>query len=823
MSLLKDQQRESLRSKYSRKREFSTGLLSPNDDEVSSHSSTIGIREQSMTQHMLGLESSNANFESVNLANAYVYNKFRTPPLLTQARIHYKNNILGELDDKFEENCQCCQESPKIPYKLNTPSYKITSHGISIPLYFLARNSILMIYFVLLIHAGYMLYEYFLLYCKHNSLKGGACYKPIHGFFLYDYRMFFIGKNFNKMRPDYLQVFNNCRFISFACLCLLLLVRLYFFSRQQRLSYTIKRERMKRGRGEDSCYFRPRDFTLMVTNVDKSHKGEDIKAFIYNSVEGAQIGVIKINKAFRITKSIKTQFKINEKKKSVKELQYYVIKNEEYLNDPEVKQFLLNKNQASKTKLKMLEKELKKIRSSPEKVSRFTGVAFVSIETIAQKNIILAQTKKSKFYKMLKNSNQMKIFAAPAVEDIQWENVGYSRCERLLGIFSLFLIINLFLAAYCFAFPLLMYFLRMFRNTDNKDFQNPIIRYVFETIVPIFAILIMNPFYFFICKKFSYLCRSLTKSKEVIWTTAFINYANTATLSVTAYILVSLTVQDNKNHPNFIIDVLSWWLFNFFVLLIIIKPMMNLMNPMHMFKLIRRARFSKLLKDSAQKVLVTQEELHKIFDRPESDYGYYLSNLFYLSLAPMILVFFYPPSIIFTIFYVIVHSSIDKFLFLRRLKPPSELSESSVKAVLRFIFYIVDIYLWVRFALYMKQTIDDIKNIRVFGYIEVMFICFNYITIYFYWDRRENGQKVKEKNASLEKMRRRNVTSKDKVSILGTDIEESEEELQRLQLDQYQAVDLNFRTDYDRANPITSTAAWALYKTRLEREELDEV
>ena len=245
--------------------------------------------------------------------------------------------------------------------------------------------------------------------------------------------------------------------------------------------------------------------------------------------------------------------------------------------------------------------------------------------------------------------------------EVEWENMGYTRCERNVRLFfSIFAFVVLVVVELLIIIGLNS--LQRYFSKKEKDLLKYIISFLISIIISITN---------FVGK---ILFKKLTFMEQIeIKTYFYISYS----IKLTIFTFVTIAVLPVIS--NFIFgsdgsDILINNLFMIFITNIFLPPLLFYLGPEYALKLYKRtnARF-ELKNVKYEKSTYTQGELNEIFENPEMDICYkysYISNVILISLFYMSI---FPIGMIFG-FGALVFAYLSEFLYISFYKRPEILN-----------------------------------------------------------------------------------------------------------------------------------------------------
>ena len=266
-----------------------------------------------------------------------------------------------------------------------------------------------------------------------------------------------------------------------------------------------------------------------------------------------------------------------------------------------------------------------------------------------------------------KNMSRLKI-SLEIVKDVepyevQWENMGYSRCERNIRLF-LSVLAFLVLIVVTLGIIILLNWAQRKIVEKQKDFW----KYVMSLLISI--ILAVTTYVGkLLFKKLTYM------EKIEVSTNYFISFS----IKLTLFEFITIAVLPVISNMIFGIDgsdILVNNLLMIFITNIFLPPVLFYLGPDLAIKLLNRSRARLALKDvKLEKSIYTQGELNKIFENPEMDicskYAYFnnvfLTSLFYMSIFPIGMIFAFGAFLL---------AYISEFFYIGLYKRPEILNSS---------------------------------------------------------------------------------------------------------------------------------------------------
>ena len=247
--------------------------------------------------------------------------------------------------------------------------------------------------------------------------------------------------------------------------------------------------------------------------------------------------------------------------------------------------------------------------------------------------------------------------------EVNWENMGFSRCERNLRLFFSILAFIVLIGITLGIIIALNYLQRKIKE-KQKDFWNYVISLLISIILAVTTMVGKLIF-----KKLTYM------EKIEIKTSYFISFS----LKLTLFSFMTIAVLPVVSNFIFGIngnDILVNNLLMIFITDIFLPPVLFYLGPDLAIKLFKRSKARMDLKNvKLEKSIYTQGELNEIFENPEMDicskYSYinnvFLTSLFYMSIFPIGMIFG---------FGALVFTYISEFFYIGMYKRPEVLNSS---------------------------------------------------------------------------------------------------------------------------------------------------
>ena len=259
----------------------------------------------------------------------------------------------------------------------------------------------------------------------------------------------------------------------------------------------------------------------------------------------------------------------------------------------------------------------------------------------------------------LKMSIEVTSFIEPY--EVEWENMGYTRCERNVRLFFSMLVF-IILVIVELGIIIGLNALQRWVAKKKKEFLKYILSFLISIIISITN---------FVGK---ILFKKLTFMEQIeIKTNFYISYS----IKLTIFTFVTIAILPLVSNIIFGLngsDILINNLFMIFITNIFLPPLLFYLGPEYILKLYKRTNAKLELKDvKYEKSTYTQGELNEIFENPEMDICYkysYINNvclisLFYMSIFPIGMIFG---------FAALIFAYLSEFLYISFYKRPEILN-----------------------------------------------------------------------------------------------------------------------------------------------------
>ncbi|EAR99889.2 calcium-activated chloride channel protein (macronuclear) [Tetrahymena thermophila SB210] len=579
----------------------------------------------------------------VNLPGQNEFDKDQIPPNLDIALKHQKASKVGPIDllqmssqDEKEGLCPCCTKTIyRSKLSLSSDNSQLSYLGAGFPLYFGFTKFSIFLTLMLFLTSGF-----FNLFT--NIYYGDQCSNSYQAKQAVDYKytcqsnwitILTVGNKKNETTLLQIQDILNM-----ATVCVVVLCFQYF-------RYYIR----KIDTVTDIIDISAEDYTMLVKeipviqNPTSGNYLEDLKIFLQqNLIENAYTSVSKINFSYNLVEFKAIQKKkdaiIQQKKAAVK----YRYVHGEYQTGQSA--YKLDKElEVMESELTSLSKKFYDSNDAEIFSSKFTGWAFVSLESAKEKDQIIDFYKP--FHRILRFSKklnyggkQLQIQKPPAPSDVFWENL-HIHSQNLRQIFMYIILVGLLTGCFFVVNQILK---------QQQTIKNNKTVYVYDTevtlqivgIVISVIINVMNLILKELCILFTNLEKQKTRSEYYI---SAIQKISLTQFTVSALIIFGnqMFYLDGGSYFQKIFDKggLVYNIQYVFITSTIMGSFLQFLNIPGIFKAIKRY----FAKNSCQNQTnySTQQQLNQIFEDPEFDiilkYSRQLKTIFLMAFyAPII-------------------------------------------------------------------------------------------------------------------------------------------------------------------------------------------
>ncbi|EAR99642.2 transmembrane protein, putative (macronuclear) [Tetrahymena thermophila SB210] len=658
------------------------------------------------------------------------FNPDQRPPDLELAIKHAQARRVAQnkkltINDSIKDNfCPCCGnqiENELLPIGVNRE--KLGFLGSGVPLYFEWMIFITILTFILGVLQIYSLVM---------NIQGNGCdvkNQCTQTFFIFDFE-------FNRIMSanrsnEYID--HTVSKINFLATMILILVTIIYQSIFKQID-----------RRMESRFITPSHFTIMVENIPQGVTNEQLKKFFYEVIQNDSIEIVKIVQGYEIKdlsaiqklrasvikkensffgREFKLKDQIEEKKKfallTPEEQQEILKKKKKKKNETTLEEDLNELKEIENDKIEIrkkilrIDKKINEICKSYSTHLRNTGYAFVSFKNEENVQIVtdyFPTNDIERFFSYIFCQNNksfmgsyIKVSKAPEPGDILWENLVYSKKERLK--FRIKSLSKQFLSI-CIAFALI-YCVKLIQ-TMIKDYYG-------ESLLIEAIALSISVLTFIINTVISKLIKNLAASeKHPTYTKYLISVDQSLGMAQFINSILISVINDNiQNGRDLMTNGGVIMSIQYNVLVNTLFPLFNqYFNMWFVVRFIKR----RIIKKQGDKCPITQYEAHKVFEGTtfNADKNYAISIRLMLINC---FVGYLCPNIIFWNFLMIIADYwLEKYLLLRRHASPPAISGELFFANIK---YFNDLYILI-FAIgccywqYMIYgSIDDWTQIQI--------------------------------------------------------------------------------------------------------------
>ena len=277
----------------------------------------------------------------------------------------------------------------------------------------------------------------------------------------------------------------------------------------------------------------------------------------------------------------------------------------------------------------------------------------------------------------------LKVVRAPEPTDIKWDTLNSklktSIKKNKFKLFSLSMVILV-----CYAVVIFIYLWKI--QNITSFFYSLAAASLISLINIILGIYIPWSTKFF--RYNTYTKESIMIFNRVLWS----NFLNSAGINLICQLAYNSTIQ-NKNFQTFhplIENMFSIFLFN-----TLINPLMNIFNPISLYKAYQRINLNK----NSDQYDLTQYEVNKLYEDPEFVFATKYANIMKTMLISGLFAPFMPIGLLISIIELILHYYTDKFLIEKRkvsfarVQISSHLSTYAIEMLQAFVhLYVIGIF-----------------------------------------------------------------------------------------------------------------------------------
>ena len=478
----------------------------------------------------------------------------------------------------------------------------------------------------------------------------------------------------------------------------------------------------------------PSDYTLFITNLNKYYENFNkkiknqfnIKEFIsylkeelFDSIsknKDISKNIYSINLCYKINEYIKKQKKLEEYKYKIFQIRYnpYQIKKNNKLKiiqKDEQYYFLMpftffgclfslkkeEKLKDLKSKKTLIETELKNSMDSGRKLNKFAGCIFAYFNTVQDKenfynnfphyfiekmffffkNIkyfidyyLLNKEESEKYLIKLK----LKIYHANEPEDVIWENLEYSSCQRFIRRLFIYLV-SLLLLSILF---IIVFLLTNFQNNLYKKENWKFIKINIVSYSIAIAIVIVN-------KLFQILLELLT---EIEKPRSFTEFYLSCSIKLTIFSFITSAIipficNNFRKDNNLMIKNIS----NLFIVNAIVLPI-----PFTLIEYFYKKFKIWSINRNPTQHYKTQRELNELYELPDMNISYKYSDICQTILMTFFYMSIFPFGAIISSLGLVANYFGQKYYFIHFYKRPEMLNESICKFYLEY--FIIDLLIY---------------------------------------------------------------------------------------------------------------------------------
>ena len=737
--------------------------------------------------------------EKKAMMDAISFDENAIPPNLDTAYNHRNCNLFGKVMPAFDveavKMCPCCCSVQRVSYGLCESAISMDYDGPSIPQFFYLSQNLIWLSFLLFVLAAPI--QFWIVSDNCSSVPGGTlsnCQFNLKVFL--DSNLVTKDGNYDKFSRFY-----------FLVIWVGVLVFFIFYHKREALLSAL----LKKRKAFVSNYSVMIHDVVVPDEVDRFYLQEvladqqrtaDDGTKLQLNIEELDVGKFEgnIDHFLRL---------IEEKHQTVSALQ-------RRLNiEPETKKIkvLEGKLKTSQTQLDKARADLAKIRAglaNPKNGFQRRNIAFVtlqnpkmaqSIQTTSLLRWTLSRTP------LISCCFKKKVhFVEPAIEpdDVIWTSIGYSFFTRLRAAFLSYVAFFFVLLA-CFA---IQFGSKLLAGYLQTNYGSNKVKTTAIGLIPAITAQVLNFFLVGFTQYLSQFERKLSQTEYLLTLTRKLIYMQV--LNAAGFpLLLSFVRKEYGGVENLSQQIFSTLLTNIFL-----NPLLHMFNPGYMLRAVKRYYISMRLRMGSE-VLMTQKELNEMFAPPDMSMQVRYASVvrtFFISCFFLEIV---PSGPLLCALFMCFQYLIDKYMVVRRYSRMIRLNEllpygiSGIAELSAFFIVLGHIILGYRYLHEMEnqefQAFYFIFDAAFLGGALVMGILgvTTFYPIYSMTKKQEEPEKFLDPNSSFASL-----------AISTKFMDENSPEMQE-GFNDYRNQRINFDTEYNRANPITKTAAlrdWAREK-----------
>jgi hypothetical protein len=725
------------------------------------------------------------------------FDENRIPPDLQTAYTHSDCNRFGYSVKAFDDSnvtlCPCCCSVKREPYKLCQPAIQLDNDGPVIPQFFyLSQN---LVYLCSIIFLLAMPIQFWIISDNCSAQEGATLSKC-------DFSLKVFLDSGLVTTNEYYDKFSRFYFIIIWSSVLAFFL---FFHKREALLTTLIRKRKPFVSG----------YTMMVHDIEAPHD-TDI-SYLKEVLE-------ELQREGPDNSKIPLQVSRLEVGKFEGNIDHHLrLIEEKYQTAKTIKERLANeadkrKIRVLKSKLKVVEKQLKAARSGLNKVKGALSnprngfgtrnIAFVVLQDPQMaKSINTTSLLRWSLSRVFPCCYKRKVhFVEPATEpdDVNWPAIGYSFFTRLRASFLSYTAF-FFVLLLCFSIQFGSRVLAAYLQNQPQTSKN--LKLVYG-LIPAISGQLLNLLLVSFTMYLSQFERKLSQSEYLLTLTRkliYMQFFNAAGFPL----LMSFI---DKQYGG--VDNLSGQIFNTLLTNIILNPLLHIFNPGYFIGVFQRM-FICMKFMTGSEVLMTQKELNMMFAPPEmSMHVRYASvvRTFFISCFYLEIV---PSAPLLCALFMCFQYLIDKYMVVCRYARMIRLHEtlsygvSEIAELSAFFIVLGHVIFGYRYLHTMAnhefKAFEFIFDVVFLG-VALFLAAFGITTFYPVYSitrKQDDLGKLVDRNSSFASL----VVDTEHLDALSPEMQEGS--------NSYEAVCLDFETDYDRANPITKNMAmrsWATAK-----------
>ncbi|CAD8052971.1 unnamed protein product [Paramecium primaurelia] len=597
------------------------------------------------------------------------YNPFALPPDFQLAQAHAKAKQVGYQNQNQQEYCPCCNMAiNKIPIGVCEDIIRLQFLGEGIPLFFQSIK----LYSILLLLI-------FVLVGIYNIITtSDLCYKEYH-FNLMDneenqeqgcYHFIGVAYTVNKTELQLTIQAVLALLGTFLVTAGLFLIKWF---QQRNLHFSINSS--------------PSDFTILLRNYPYTHEKQQIEQYFMKYFNVNSSSIVKIIRPLNIQDYLNDQKKKNEKLQEQQKIYALMTRPQEVREKNDILNQLMHEIQVLDKQISLFEQQV-----TLNNLYQRTDYVLVTLQEESLVDQILDICNQNHWYEIIMdyvgccdkllyylnndkqqwkfiNGQRIYIRRAPEPLDIIWQNFNTShsekRCKRMLALSLNFLVV--LIGAF------IVYGISYTQNQAQSS-NTFYVKYVLSGLCAL-AILIINQILEMLIKitsKYEKHTTYTNETRSVMVTQTIMQFINTALVPFGLFIFTDF---DQNN--------LAVSLFFIFLGNLIILPILEILDPLYIIKLIKQNQILK--EQDKRQIILTQQQTHELFEGPDYRIADKYSTIYKSILMSMFYLCIFPYGMMMQILSLFLYYWACKYTLLRRCSYPPTINRNLNDSTLQLL------------------------------------------------------------------------------------------------------------------------------------------